>query len=210
MSLRVGCLLDLPLQRLQAFVGAVYAHIPNSTADVVHAPAREQFRALRAGALDLGIVHGERDESGIAADPLFRGEPLDVFLPVDGRGPCEVGPAELEARTLILPPRAADASLHDALLTRFHEAGYRFSDIRETSGSHVRDTLLAVSQGYGFTVAPRSTLEVIGQANTIVTLGLLSPAVTMPDTVLVSASGSSDGMVAVARELAADLYDSVR
>ncbi len=52
MKLRLGCLPDLPLQRLQAFLGVLYEHEPALDVDVAHLPSHEQVARLRNGELE--------------------------------------------------------------------------------------------------------------------------------------------------------------
>ena len=52
----MGCAPDVPLQRLQGFLGLLYSR--HGDVDVTHLPSAVQLRELREGELDLGVVHG--------------------------------------------------------------------------------------------------------------------------------------------------------
>lgn len=62
-DLRIGCVHDLPLERLLRFLAALKEHDSTVQPRVTHLPSVEQVRRLRRGELDLGVFHDAR-ESG--------------------------------------------------------------------------------------------------------------------------------------------------
>ena len=110
MTLRIGCIAELPLQRLQAFLGALYTRHPGVGAELTHLAAMEQLEALRAGELHLAVIHHDRGEDGIEMEPLFHGERLAAFLPVDHHladGPA-IAPGDVGEEVLLVFRRRAD------------------------------------------------------------------------------------------------------
>jgi DNA-binding transcriptional LysR family regulator len=124
-ELRLGCPPDLPLQRTQAFLGGMYGHDPESRIEVTHVRSPEQLRRLRAGELDIGVIHSERNDDAIEMEPLFRGEPLAALLPVGHRlAPNHgISPDELRGEVLVIFPRVEDPPFHDRLLAAIQTPG---------------------------------------------------------------------------------------
>jgi LysR substrate binding domain len=200
--LRAGCVPDLALQRLQSLVGALYAFDPTMELQVARLRSAAQLAYLRAGDLQLGIVHGTRTGANIAVEPIFRGEPLTVILPLGHRlaGRAAVGPEDLRDELLLTFPRRADPGLHDDLLDLVSGAGLQFRAVEDYGDSDPRDVLLAVAEGRGITLAPISMFEIDADLSAVLERVALEPLVRMPDTLLAWRSEPSD---AVARVLAA-------
>jgi DNA-binding transcriptional LysR family regulator len=212
-TLRLGCVPDLPLARLQGFLGALYGADPALHAEVTHQRTAEQLRALRRGHLDLAIVHDAGADPGIDTAPLYRGERIAAFLPVghpradrDGA----VRAADLAGETLLIAPRAADPAVTDRLLEVLSEGGLRFRGVRETRGADLRDLLFAVADGGGVLVGPASVPEIVGHAVAIAASLKLEPPLFMPDTRLAWRSDPTPQLgraIATARDVARRLYD---
>jgi len=185
-AVRLGCVPDLPLQPLQCFLGGLYLGDIGIDVEVIRLRTAEQLGRLRHRELDLALVHDAAEDDGVRRDPVFAGERLAAFVPAGH--PLEacdaVGPADLEDEVLLLAPRGADASLDDWLATLLAQAGYRFRDVRRTAGSDPRDLLFSVADRNGVTVAPSSTLAVVGDVATTVAARPLEPPLWMPDTML--------------------------
>jgi DNA-binding transcriptional LysR family regulator len=184
--LRTGCIPDLALQRLQSLVGALNAFDPDLEPRVTRLRSAAQLERLRAGDLDLGIVHGSRIGPGIAVEPLFRGEPLTVILPVGHplAARPSLGAGDLRGEVLLTFPRAADPALHDDLTEMVFGAGLEFRAVREYGEHDPRDVLLAVAEGRGVTLAPLSTMEIDGEMSAVLERVALEPLLRMPDTLL--------------------------
>lgn len=204
--LRIGCVPDLPLQRLQGLLGALYARDGHTGAEVVHLRSREQLSRLVAGELDAAVIHHRREVPGVDMQPLFQGERLCAFVavghPLVRSSP--LAPGDFEHETLLVAPRAIDPPLYDRLLATLDAAGGRVRSVREAGGGDPRDVLLAVAEGRGVSLAPASTLDVIGGADTIVTRCEIEPALPGPDTVIAwrtDAQPRLEELIAVAREL---------
>jgi hypothetical protein len=185
-TLRVGWAPDLPLQRLQSLLGALYAHDAMLRPDVLHLPSGRQLTCLATGRLDIGLMHEAAHDASIESEPVFPGEQLAAFVGTHHRlaERGAVAADDLEAEVLLVRPRAAEPGLH-ACLEGLRAAGtFRFREVRETSGSDVRDLLLAVAEARGVTLAPWSALRAAGELAALVTRHALDPAQRMPETVL--------------------------
>ncbi|HEV3229436.1 MAG TPA: LysR family transcriptional regulator [Solirubrobacteraceae bacterium] len=209
-ALRIGCVPHLPFGLLQRFLRELHGHdsSSHSQADVAHLPSLEQVDRLRSGELDLGIFHTQEHE-GIESEPLFPGEPLAAFLPPDHplAAKSALGPDDVREEILIVGPRATNPALQDRVLAVVNDRGYRFSGVREASGYHARDLILAAAGGPGMVLAPISFHEVAG-AGDIVTRRPLDPAVVMPEIVLAWSAhhpGQLGPVLTGAREVARDL-----
>jgi DNA-binding transcriptional LysR family regulator len=184
-ALRIGCVPNLPIERLLRFLAGIQALVRDSPPQVVHLTAVEQVRRLHNGELDLGILHSADEYEGIDSAPLFEGEPLAAFL--RPAHPLAASPAlqprDVGDETLVILPRDANPPLHDALLARIERAGYRFRTIKDAGAMDVRDLLLAAASGVGIAFAPFSVKEV-SEAGGLVVRRELDPPVSMPETVL--------------------------
>ncbi|HEV7884212.1 MAG TPA: LysR family substrate-binding domain-containing protein [Solirubrobacteraceae bacterium] len=184
--LRTGCIPELALQRLQSLAGALYAFDPSLELQITRQRTARQLERLAAGDIDLAIVHGTRVGPGIELEPLFRGEPLTVILPVGHplAGRPVMSAADLRGEILLTFPRAADPALHDELAEIVAGAGLRFRGVRAYGEEDPRDVLLAVAEGRGITLAPLSTLEIDGEVSKVLERVALAPLLRMPDTLL--------------------------
>ena len=183
MEIRVGSAPDVALQRLQSFLGALHKRDADLRALVAHLRSADQLARLRAGELELGLIHDGHVEPGIATEPVFAGERLVALLPIGHRLAARdvLGPTDLEHETLLVAPRDADPALHDRLLS-VH--GAQFQSVRETIGTDARDVLLAVGDGFGIALAPASMLPSLGEVGTLVTARIVEPALYLPETLL--------------------------
>lgn len=214
-TLRIGCAFGLPLQRLLSVLGCLCECDADLEAEVAHLPAAEQLDRLRAGELDLALVHGVADATGIEATPLFPGERLRAFLPIGHRlqSRRSLAPADLRGESLLTPSRSADPALHDGMLDRIERAGYRFRAIRETIGTDLRDVLLSVGAGFGIAFGPLSTQATVGDVGTIATGHALDVPVSMPETLIAWGTTPPPGRDALpvrAREAARVLHSHAR
>jgi DNA-binding transcriptional LysR family regulator len=183
--LRVGCVPDMPIDRLHRFLGGLRERIPGSRTQVTHLLRREQVRRLRNHELDLGILPdaGKRDE--IETRPLCPGDPLAVVLPPDHplAARARVAPDDLRDETLVTFPRAADPALYDRLIAHAAQAGYRFARVWEAGGSEPRDRIVAVACGLGVALEP-PTLGLDAGAGDVVVHRPLALPLSLPDTVV--------------------------
>jgi DNA-binding transcriptional LysR family regulator len=183
-KLRIGCALNLAIERLLRFLTALHEIEPALEAHVSHLVASEQVQRLRRGDLDLGIFFHAEDYDDLEMRPLFGGEPLAAYLPRDHPLSTKkvLEPADLAGETLITFPREPNPPLYDHLLTSFGEAGYRFKSVEEAGGLNARDLMVAVAERTGVAFWPE-----IGEGSemsTIVIARALEPPLTMPDTVV--------------------------
>lgn len=186
-GLRVGCVHDLPIERLLRFFGALTERDPSLQPRVTHLPSGEQMRRLRRGELDLGVFHETTEHNDIDTEPLFVGEPMvALFAPGHPLAANHVlGPGDFGSEVLVNLSRAADAPLHDRIAAAIEDAGYRFRDVHEVGGAEARDLLPAVAQKDGVAFAPLSLGEDFGKGSGgVFVCRPLDPAPTMPDTVV--------------------------
>jgi DNA-binding transcriptional LysR family regulator len=208
--LRIGCVPHLPIQPLLRFLGAIHERDPNVRVQVTHLNFLEQARFLSAGELDLGIFHEDAGHPDIESDPLFVGEPLAAFLP-PGHELAErpvLKPEDMLTQSLVVFPREEDPALHEGLLARIEEAGYRFGGVREASGMNPRDVMLSVAGGLGVALGPVS-LQEVSDVGSIVLRRALEPAVSMPDMVVAwraDPPGRLKERLALVREVASALH----
>ena len=183
-KLRIGCAVNLAIERLLRFLTALHETEPALEAHVTHLAASEQVERLRRGELDLGIFFYAEEYDDLELSPLFAGEHLAVYLPRDHRLAARevLGPSDLADETLVTFPREANPALHDHLLTSWGAAGYRFSSVEEAGGLNARDLMVAVAERSGVAFWP--SLDEGGETSTIVMSRVLDPPLTMPDTVV--------------------------
>ena len=201
-KLRIGCAVNLAIERLLRFLTALHETEPALEAHVTHLSAFEQVARLRRGDLDLAIFFHAEEYDDLEMSPVFSGEPLAVYLPLDHRLAARevLGPSDLAGETLVTFPREANPALHDHLLASFGAAGYRFTNVEEAGGLNARDLMVAVAERSGAAFWP-----VIGEGsetNTIATARALDPPLTMPDTVVAWAT--------IPERLPAALIESIR
>src|SRR5690242_17555156 len=140
-ELRIGCAPDVPLQRLQAFIGLLGERDGELREQVRHLPTALQLRHLRAGELDLGLLHDAGPHPGIETERLYRGEALTAVVSVAHR----VAAAErarledLAGEVLLVVPRAVEPSVHDRVAALATTDGHVFRDVREAPGPDLRD-----------------------------------------------------------------------
>jgi DNA-binding transcriptional LysR family regulator len=185
-ALRVGCVPDLPIERLLRFLSALQELGGDSAPHIAHLIAAEQVKRLRSGDLDLGIVHHAEEYEELELAPLFDGEPLAALLPPSHRlAEAEsLSPQDVTREALVIFPRAGNEALHDGMLQLIEWAGYKFASVREAGGMDARDLLIAVASGLGIGIGPHSVKEV-SEAGSLVVRRALDPPVAMPETMLV-------------------------
>jgi DNA-binding transcriptional LysR family regulator len=183
---RVGCTSDLPIQRLLRFMDALRDENADLDVRIAHLSPVEQLARLRDGRLELGIVHHADHLEEIEQEPLFVGEPLMAYLPLEHPLAARevLVPADLESETLIMLPSTAYGALNDRLLALLTQSGYRFAALLEAGGVDVRDLMLAVAGGLGIAVGAAS-LKDVNEAGSIVARRALDPEPTTPETVVV-------------------------
>ena len=185
LTLRIGCVPELPIQRLLQFLATLQLRARDATAQVTHLASTEQLLNLRAGGLDLAIFHDSEDYPDVETEPLFPGEPLMILLP-PGHSLADrpvVRSDDLSDEVLLTYPRVVNPSLYDRVLALFDDRGYRFSTIRETDGSNPRDLMLAVASGSGVALVPASITE-LSETGGIAVRRPIDPPLSMPDTVV--------------------------
>jgi DNA-binding transcriptional LysR family regulator len=206
--LRIGCALNLPIERLLRFLTALHALEPLLEAQVTHLTAPEQTQRLRAGDLDIGIFFHAREYDDIELNPLFPGELVSAIVqpehPLAAKAVLE--PADVRDETLVTPPRTGNPPLYDRLLASFAEAGYHFRGVEEAGGPSVRDLMISVAEGAGVALWPYLGGDV--ELSTIAVARPLNPPLRMPDTVLAWATAPErlpGSLIASLRDLAADV-----
>jgi DNA-binding transcriptional LysR family regulator len=206
-ALRVGCVPNLPIERLLRFLRVLQDLGGDAAPHIAHLDATEQVKRLRSGDLDLGIVHHAEDYDELELVPLFEGEPLAALLPPGHRlaERDSLHPRDLEGESLVVFPRDGNPALHDGMVTLIERAGYSVANVREAGGMDARDLLIAVASDLGIGMAAHSVKEV-SEAGSLVVRRALDPPVAMPETMLVwrkSAPRRLQVLLPEIRELAA-------
>jgi DNA-binding transcriptional LysR family regulator len=200
--LRIGCVPNLPIEHLLRFLDMVRRRRPDLPTEVIHIPATEQLRRLRDAELDVGVFHDIGGLDGLELEPLFPGEPVAAFLAPRHRLAAKdvLGPADLRDEPVVLFPRATNPLLHERLLHRIDEAGYRLDELEEAGGPDTRDLLLAIAEGRGVALLPFSFLEAL-EARALVVRRPLEPSVAWPDTVVAMRSDPPEQLRTVLEEI---------
>ena len=211
MELRVGCAPDVPVQRLQAFLGLLFERDGALAADVLHLPSAEQLALLRAGGLDFALVHEAPARDGVDAAGLYRGEPLHAFVGLAHRaaGREQVPLESFAGETLLVVPRRSEPGVHDHIVRLTQRDGGPLRRIREAPGPDPRDLLFAAAGGRGVALSARSALRAVGDIRDTVASLALEPPVSMPETLLAWPAQGDSGLGRVrsaAREIAHELY----
>jgi DNA-binding transcriptional LysR family regulator len=191
-TLRIGSVPYLPMDRLLAFLSALNDLQPRMPREVTHLPQPEQVRRLHSRQLDVGIYPDFERRKGIHTAPLFPGEPMIVWIAADHRLVSRdvVRLKDLQDETLVTFPRASHPALHAWVLSRLEALNCRVREVREPSGPDERDVLVAVACGVGVAVVP-SSIERLSAAETMVARRPLDPLLSLPPTVVAWAAHSS-------------------
>jgi hypothetical protein len=205
----MGCAPDLPLQRLQAVLGALQMCRADLEIDVRHVVTGEQLADLRRACLDLGLIHATA-APGFVVERVYRGEAFAAVVGLAHRVALRESTtlADLAGDVLLVVPRRAEPGIHDRIVALAASDGGRFREVREAPGADLRDLLFAVASGRGVTLAPRSTLRAVGELGTAVAACSLAAPAAMPDTCLAWPADARDELVRVydaAREVAREL-----
>ena len=122
----MGCAPNVPLQRLQAFIGLLQQCDVELEPSVEHLPSALQLRRLRAGQLDLGLLLDAGPAAGVEFEPLYRGEPFAVVVPI-GHPVVErdARVRDFGGDVLLVVPRAAEPQLHSDMVALAASDGTR-------------------------------------------------------------------------------------
>lgn len=209
--IRLGCVPDLPVQLLQAFLGTLYSDHPMLEVEVQRLRSSEQVARLERGDLELVILHGHTDSAQVESRPMFPGGALAVFVP-DNHSLASRPVAtreDLRLERAVALPMASDPIMLAQLARLLDRNGYRFRELREIAGADLRDLLFAVAEARGVAIAPRAALHTAGDVAGLVCARNLAPALRLPDTMLAWRSEPNPGLakiVAAASEAAEMLY----
>lgn len=115
----------------------------------------DQLDALRAGALDVGVVRETTADQSFVMREMLR-EPLMIILPARHRLArlSAIRLARCADEPFVLFPRAGAPTLHDQIITMCREAGFM---PRVENEAHEWHTIAAlVAAGFGVSIAPAS------------------------------------------------------
>jgi hypothetical protein len=209
-DLRIGCAADIPLQRLQAFLGLLAERCAGVEPRIVHLTTGEQLRRMRDGDLELGLVHDPGPWAGIATERVYRGEePAAVMALAHGlAGRGQMALQDLANYVLLVAQRLAEPGVHDRVLGLLAAEGTRSPGVREAPGADVRDLLFAAASGQGVALVAPSALHAVGRLGDAVTARPLVAGGRLPDTCVAWANGRAlpFGVRAAARGVARELY----
>jgi DNA-binding transcriptional LysR family regulator len=182
-TIRVGCVLDAPIDGLHRFLTGLREIVPGARTAVEHAASHDQVHQLRSGKIDLAIVHDTASIEDIPATPIFAGQPLVALVPAahPAAGLPAVSPDDLAHEPIFAFPGEASETLYGWIRTMAVAAGYRLPEMIEGRTAHTRDATLAVADGLGVALVPAASPHA---ADHIVAQRLLRPAIPMPDAVL--------------------------
>jgi DNA-binding transcriptional LysR family regulator len=183
--LRIGCANVLPTVRLQRFVGELKKRDADLRTEIVRLWGIHQIERLRAGLLDLGVFMRVDDQPDLEYEPLFRSEPVCVFLPSSHRlaEKTVVTPDDLAGETRISFPRTINPAAQDRFVSLLDSAGYRFAGRQEISSKDPRDALLAVAGGLGVVLGGPSLCD-LGDETRDLIMRPLDPPLQLPETVV--------------------------
>jgi DNA-binding transcriptional LysR family regulator len=192
LTLHVGCIPYLPVERLLVFLSELRRRAPGIAVQVSHLYTDEQLRALRDGALDVGLFTAWKDDPELETRPIFAPEPFAAFLAHDHPLAAEpfLTPEHLRTQTLVTPTRSIAQSLYDIFLERLAAAGYVFADAREAGGPAAQDLFLEVAGGDGVAINA-SALRHTSDASRLVACRPLDPPVESPEVVVAWAADVS-------------------
>jgi DNA-binding transcriptional LysR family regulator len=184
LELQVGYAPYLPLSLLLDFLDGLHQREPRLQPQVRHLVGSEQIQRLRRSELDLGIFPSPGDVPQLQTQPLFPGEQLVAFLGAEdplAERPV-LRPADVSNETLVSFRQAHNPALAAWLNEQMERAGYRFRELQEIGGE-IRDSMLAVAEGRGLALLPRSARPTTEDSAIIVSRPL-EPPLMMPDTVV--------------------------
>jgi DNA-binding transcriptional LysR family regulator len=183
-ALRVGCVQQISMERLQRFLTTLHERDPSLRTNVVHNSPYEQVALLGNMELDIGIFRDD-EQQGIETEPLFAGEQLVAYLPT---GHPLAAKTVLHADDIAHEPivglqneNAWDQCLR--LRMRMEDLGYRFASMYEPTGLDPRDLMLAVAEGHGILLATRALAEAT-RATGVVVRRPIEPTIALPDIVV--------------------------
>jgi DNA-binding transcriptional LysR family regulator len=111
----------------------------------------EQEKALRAGDIDVGLVHPPLDDGGLSAEEVAR-VPFQLALPDDhrlaGHGSLEL--AELAGERFVIFPRQIAPQLYDAIISMSRAAGFTLEIAMEAYPAQSIIALVSSGVGLGF------------------------------------------------------------
>lgn len=151
-TLRVGVPPQTSAAALHALLTACARDLPGVLVEPQEREGAEQLRLLRAGALDVGLLHHPLE----AADDLVAGPAAETDWGVvlhrtsaPARRP-EVGLAELSGHDLVLFPRAAAPGWYDEILATCRAAGFAPAAVRHAGTPEFLLGLVASGHGVAF------------------------------------------------------------
>src|SRR4051794_32929679 len=211
--IRIGCVPDVSLHRVQSFLGAMQTRSGSARIELIHLPTSEQLTRLRLAQLDLGIIHHAEGDDSVETEALFTGERLAAYLPTGHRlaGRPTISREDLSGDTVLVVPRGAEPGVHARLAAAVLDGGSGAAVLRETSGADPRDVLFAVADGAGVAVGSMAMAHRAGDVAGIVTRRAIEPAQWMPDTMLAwrwKPPRELDALIGAARNVARELYPS--
>jgi DNA-binding transcriptional LysR family regulator len=151
--LRSGFIDSAAFTRLRALMKVLNDRLPGVALSWEEMPTNDQLQALRAGQIDLGIVHMPADRSGLMSLSLDRAR-LVAALPLKHAcaGRRWIRLSDLQHDDFILSPRRNAPGLYDAIITACTTAG--FSPRVQHRPERMLTKLGLVSLGIGVSLVP--------------------------------------------------------
>lgn len=151
--LRSGFIDSAAFTRLRFVLGELNERLPGVTLSWEEMPTNEQLQALRAGQIDLGIVHMPADRSGLTSLSLDKAR-LVAALPLSHACASRnyVRLSDLQEDEFILSPRRNAPGLYDTIISACTAAG--FSPRVQHRPERMLTKLGLVSLGIGVSLVP--------------------------------------------------------
>lgn len=183
--LKIGCSGVLPTARVQRFVRELKKRDSSLRTEIIRLWAIEQVERLRGGLLDLGVFTRGEEHPDLECEPLYRAEPVHVFLPSAHRLAEKevIGPEDLAGEMRISFPRTINPDAQDRFASYLESAGYRFAGKHNLSSKDPRDALLAVAGGLGVVLGAPSLRELGDEAQDLI-VRPIDPPLELPETVV--------------------------
>jgi DNA-binding transcriptional LysR family regulator len=153
--LRVGFVANLSYIFLPEILGALREREPDALIEVHESPTPRQLESLHADRIDVGIALAPIDDAEMMQRRLFS-ENFVVMLKSDHRFARRSGLhlEELVKEPFVVCPRYRKTGLHEVVVKRCAQAGFRPRIAQEVGGQALVEELVA--SGVGLAVMPES------------------------------------------------------
>lgn len=152
--LRAGFMSSAPFARARELYACLARDLPGVSVIWNGLTTSEQILSLRAGRIDIGLLHLPADTAGLEVRPVVRDRlvlAVHVSHPMAGRASAPL--AAFRNDGFILPPRESAPGLHDLIVATCAGAG--FSPMIPHRARDMLAMISLVSIGAGVSIVPR-------------------------------------------------------